>query len=223
MASYNIHLGIGRDGDFKPQRIAAVIRELQADIVALQEVALGAPAFNMLEYLSGACGMSAIAGPTLVTPHGDYGNAILTHYRAIHVRRLDLSVARREPRGALVVELDCSGQRLCLIATHLGLRPAERREQIRRLLQSVHDAGAVPTVLIGDLRGQPVVGVFLCSYGSGAGRVARSAGREPVLGRMDNGVLGAAPAGLAVRPVRNLDDQQNIARSQDQGVCRTYR
>ena len=161
VASYNIHLGIGRDGDFKPQRIAAVIKELRADIVALQEVALGAPAFNMLEYLRSACGMSAIAGPTLVTPHGDYGNAILTHYRAVDVRLLDFSMARHEPRGALDVEFDCDGQRLRLIATHLGLWPAERREQIRRLLRSMHDAGPMPTVLIGDLNewflwGRPV-------------------------------------------------------------------
>lgn len=151
VASYNIHLGIGRDGHLKPQRIAAVIKELRADIVALQEVALGAPGFNMLEYLRTACGMSVIAGPTLVTPHGAYGNAILTHCRATEVRRLDLNVARREPRGALDVEFDCNGQRLRLIATHLGLRPAERREQIRRLLRCVRDGGPMPTVLIGDL------------------------------------------------------------------------
>lgn len=151
VASYNIHLGIGRDGHLKPQRIAAVIKELQAEIVALQEVALGAPGFNMLEYLGRACGMSAIAGPTLVTPHGEYGNAILTHCRATEVRRLDLNVARREPRGALDVEFDCDGRRLRLIATHLGLRPAERREQIRRLLRNVRDVRPTPTVLIGDL------------------------------------------------------------------------
>lgn len=161
VASYNIHLGIGRDGHLKPQRIAAVIKELRADIVALQEVALGAPGFNMLEYLRTACGMSAIAGPTLVTPHGEYGNAILTHCRATEVRRLDLNVARREPRGALDVEFDCDGQRLRLIATHLGLRPAERREQIRRLLRCVRDGCPMPTVLIGDLNewflwGRPV-------------------------------------------------------------------
>lgn len=67
VASYNIHLGIGRDGQFKPQRIAAVIGEMNADIVALQEVALGAPGFNMLEYLRDACRLHAVAGPTLVT------------------------------------------------------------------------------------------------------------------------------------------------------------
>ena len=151
VASYNIHLGIGRDGQFKPHRIAAVIEELKADIVALQEVALGAPGFNMLEYLRQACRLNAIAGPTLVTKRGDYGNAILTRFRTVDVRRLDLSVPRREPRGALDVDLDCDGQPLRVIATHLGLRPAERREQIRRLLRCVQGTQAGPTVLLGDL------------------------------------------------------------------------
>src|SRR5215210_3561879 len=80
VASYNIHLGIGRDGHFQPQRIAAVIQEMNADIVALQEVALGAPGFDMLEYLRQTCQMEGIAGPTLVTKRGDYGNAVLTRF-----------------------------------------------------------------------------------------------------------------------------------------------
>lgn len=151
VASYNIHLGIGRDGHFKPQRIAAVIGELKADIVALQEVALGAPGFNMLEYLRDACRLHAVAGPTLVTSEGDYGNAVLTRYRVTEVHRLNLSVPRREPRGALDVQLDCEGQPLRLIATHLGLWPAERREQIRRLLRTVQEAASLPTVLLGDV------------------------------------------------------------------------
>ncbi len=161
VATYNIHLAIGRDGHYNPSRIAAVIKELQADIIALQEVALGAPGLNMLNYLRSACGMDGIAGPTLVTPHGDYGNAILSRCRATEVRRLDLNVARREPRGALDVEFDCDSQRLRVIATHLGLRPAERRAQIRQLLLSLRNASPMPTVLIGDLNewflwGRPV-------------------------------------------------------------------
>ena len=151
VATYNIHLGIGRDGHFKPHRIAEVIRELKADIIALQEVAMGAPGFNMLEYLRDACRLNAIAGPTLVTAQGDYGNAILTHFQPQRVRRLDLSFPRREPRGALDVELDCNGKALRFVATHLGLRPAERRAQIKSLLREVESAGQMPTVLIGDL------------------------------------------------------------------------
>jgi endonuclease/exonuclease/phosphatase family metal-dependent hydrolase len=151
VATYNIHLGIGRDGHFKPHRIAEVISEMRADVIALQEVAMGAPGFNMLEYLRDACRLHAIAGPTLLTARGDYGNAILTRLHVKEVRRLDLSFPRREPRGALDVEFDCDGHPLRVVATHLGLRPAERRAQIKRILREVENAGSTPTVLIGDV------------------------------------------------------------------------
>ena len=38
VASYNIHKCVGTDGLFDPRRIEAVLLELNADIVALQEV-----------------------------------------------------------------------------------------------------------------------------------------------------------------------------------------
>jgi len=151
VVSYNIHLGIGTDGRFEPERIAAVIKELQADVIALQEVGLGPPGFNMLQYLRDACHMNAIAGPTLVSKHGDYGNALLTRFHATAIRRLNISVPRCQPRGALDVELDCDGSHLRIIATHLGLRPAERRKQIQRLLDHVRNTSVLPLVLIGDL------------------------------------------------------------------------
>lgn len=161
VATYNIHLGIGRDGHFDPERIAAVIEEMRADAIALQEVALCATGFNMLEFLRDRCRLHAIAGPTLVTARGHYGNAILTRFKTLAVRQHDLTVGRREPRGALDVTLDCAGRPLRLIATHLGLRPAERRSQIQRLLVALEADRTVPTVLIGDLNewflwGRPV-------------------------------------------------------------------
>ena len=37
-ASYNIHKAVGVDGRRSPDRILAVLHELQADVIALQEV-----------------------------------------------------------------------------------------------------------------------------------------------------------------------------------------
>lgn len=155
VASYNVHIGIGRDGHFRPQRIADVICELGADIVALQEVQLGSGAFNLLEYLQEATGMHAVAGPTHSRPlHGEYGNAVLTRHRIVSQRQLDLGVAGREPRGALDVVIDC-GQPVRVLATHLGLRPWERREQVARLLEALgtEEGPQKPaaTVLLGDI------------------------------------------------------------------------
>ena len=159
LASYNIHLGIGRDGVFVPERIAAVLGELQADVVALQEVPMGPEPYDMLAYLQQATGLNALAAPTLINPrHGAYGNALLTRHRPLSAERLDISVPRRQPRGAIDASLDCRlpgfGEPLRVIGTHLGLRPAERRLQVPRLLDAIDERdkkGVTPTVLMGDI------------------------------------------------------------------------
>jgi endonuclease/exonuclease/phosphatase family metal-dependent hydrolase len=151
VASYNIHLGIGRDGLFQPERIGRVIAELDADVICLQEVERRTRGFDMLAYLGAASGYHAVAGPTLLTAHGDYGNAILSRHAPADVQRWDLSVPRREPRGAIAMTIDNGGRALRMIATHLGLRPAERRRQIRKLLACMQETGSMPTVLMGDV------------------------------------------------------------------------
>lgn len=152
-ASYNIHIGLGRDGRLAPERIASVVQELKADIIALQEVRLGAKRFDMPAYLRKATGYQVLAGPTIIDPvRGDYGNALLTRQRVKSFCRIDLSVDGCEPRGAIDVTLDCGEETLRVVATHLGLRPAERREQVTRLLNVLAEApAALPTILLGDL------------------------------------------------------------------------
>ncbi len=151
VASYNIHVAVGTDGRFDPERIAAVIGELDADVVALQEVQFGPAPFDMLAFLRKATGYAGVAGPTLSGRHGEYGNAVLTRRPLLAARRLDLSVPRREPRGALDVTVLAGRGSLRIVATHLGLRPAERREQTRRLLAECTAPFEGITVLLGDL------------------------------------------------------------------------
>jgi len=105
----------------------------------------------MLDFLSARCGMEAIAGPTLVSSAGEYGNAILTRMPAGLVHRWNISVGRREPRGAIDAHLHYRGMTLRMVATHLGLWPGERRRQIRQLLQIIRQDNRFPTVLLGDL------------------------------------------------------------------------
>jgi endonuclease/exonuclease/phosphatase family metal-dependent hydrolase len=151
VASYNTHGGIGRDGHFVPKRIADVLKELDADIIALQEVENRATGFDMLAYLKGESGFEAIAGPTLLRRGADYGNGLLTRFKVLSVQRINLCVERCEPRGALDVELDCGGTPMRVLATHLGLRPYERREQIQRLLRVLESDRPLPTLLMGDI------------------------------------------------------------------------
>ncbi|MGZ9014594.1 MAG: endonuclease/exonuclease/phosphatase family protein [Burkholderiales bacterium] len=151
IASYNTHGGIGRDRHFVPKRIAEVVKEIDADIVALQEVENRTTGFDMLAYLEEQTGFEAIAGPTFLRNGADYGNGLLTRFRVLSTQRIDLCVSKCEPRGALDVEVDCGGTPLRVLATHLGLRPSERREQIRRLLRALEGDRPLPTVLMGDI------------------------------------------------------------------------
>jgi endonuclease/exonuclease/phosphatase family metal-dependent hydrolase len=153
VASYNVHRCKGRDGRRDPARVAAVIRELRADVIALQEIESGAAA--QLTALAHATGLTPVAGPTMLDPAGDYGNGLLTGLRVEHERRIDLSVRGREPRGAIEAVVRVAGTPLRIVGTHLGLRAIDRRRQVQALLRALVDADpddpSAPIVLAGDL------------------------------------------------------------------------
>lgn len=154
VATYNVHGCIGADGRHDPERTASVIAELRPDVIALQEVDSRAGVeggIDQFELLARSTGLRAIEGPTLHDHRGHYGNALLTRLPVASSRRIDLSVCRREPRGALDVELLAGGQRLRAIATHLGLDWRERRRQVARLLALLRSAPDTLTVLLGDM------------------------------------------------------------------------
>lgn len=155
IVSWNVHQCVGVDGRYSPERIARVLRELAPDIVGLQEVDTARPpreALHQLDFLARATGLAAVAGFNMRREVGDYGNALLTRLPVREVRRLSLSIPRREPRGALDVELAAPGGGLRVIVTHFGLNPKERRIQADKLSRAIDaHAGGLPTVLTGDL------------------------------------------------------------------------
>lgn len=154
LATWNIHRCIGADGRYDPDRTRRVLRSLDADVVALQEVEVFHRDPELLPFLCADSDWRAIHGVTLDRPSGLYGNAVLTRLPVRNERRLDLSVRGREPRGALDLDLDVPGGVLRLLATHLGLRPGERRRQAGALVAALEDDahGIRPsrTVLMGD-------------------------------------------------------------------------
>lgn len=152
VATYNIHRAVGGDGRMDPARIARVVQELDADVVALQEVGFGCDLPGaLLSALGETMNARVIEGATLRDERGHYGNAVLTRISPTQTRHIDLSVPRREPRGAIELDIEVANSQVQIIATHLGLRPAERRQQIRCLLERLQDSSADVRVLIGDL------------------------------------------------------------------------
>ena len=151
VATYNIHDAVGGDGKFSPERIAAELAEIDADIIALQAVGADHDGVDTLERLRDATGLHAVAGPVRWRAAGAHGNCLLSRHRIVECTHLDLTYGHREARSALDAVVDCDGTLLRVLATHLGLRPAERRAQVRSLLQALEAETPHPTLLMGDL------------------------------------------------------------------------
>ncbi|REG36002.1 endonuclease/exonuclease/phosphatase family metal-dependent hydrolase [Archangium gephyra] len=157
LVSYNIHSGIGTDGHFDLNRVGDVLREINADVIALQEVGdyRGVTSReDQPEHLADLLGLHMAFGPNVVRNGRRYGNAILSRLPILKSKNYDLSVPRREPRGALRCDLDLgNGRQLHVFCLHLGLSMSERRRQEALLLSSDILRDAVrndPVVVCGD-------------------------------------------------------------------------
>ena len=152
IASYNVHKCVGTDGRFDPGRVAAVVQELNADVIALQEADIrvgSARGLLDLAALERATDLSPVHTLERSQTHGWRGNLILARNRVVEsVRRIRLPGL--EPRGALIVDLELKGVPLRFIAAHLGLLRRSRSQQAAALVEATHSV-VRPTVLLGDL------------------------------------------------------------------------
>lgn len=150
VATYNVHSGVGVDRRFRPERIAAVIDELHADVVALQEVLSPVRGFDVHAHLRDATGLHLVTMTTMQLAGGTFGNALLSRWPILDLAEHGLAIGNREPRGAIDATIGRDARELRVIATHLGLRRTERSEQLSRLVEIVKSAPDLPTVLAGD-------------------------------------------------------------------------
>ncbi|HET7924603.1 MAG TPA: endonuclease/exonuclease/phosphatase family protein, partial [Rhodanobacteraceae bacterium] len=150
IATYNVHSAVGVDRRFRPQRIADVIEELGADVVALQEVLSPVRELDVHAHLREATGLHFVAMATMQLAGGTFGNALLSRWPIVDLAEHGLSVPKREPRGAIDATIGREARELRVLATHLGLRAYERSAQLARLLDIVREAPEMPTVLLGD-------------------------------------------------------------------------
>lgn len=155
VASYNIRKAIGLDRRRKPERTLEVLRELDADVIALQEADRrfgGRAAAIPIHMLEENSPYKAVPLDTRPNSVGWHGNAILVrkdvdvaHYEPVHLPTL-------EPRGAVMAELTVNGEHLRVVGMHLDLSGLWRRRQVKALLHHLHASERpMPTVMMGDL------------------------------------------------------------------------
>lgn len=153
VASYNIHKGVGTDRRRDLTRTAAVISEIGADILALQEVdtRFGTRTGLLdLDSLRRDLGLIAIPLDQTGPAHGWHGNLLLVRNSLVQeVHKLDLPGF--EPRGAIVTDLTINGHDVRVVNTHLGLLPKSRAAQARAIIDKVATLPERPTLLMGDL------------------------------------------------------------------------
>ena len=153
VATYNIHRWRGLDGRRDPERIAEVMMELDADIIGLQELdyhTYSRARKREFDNILHSTGFTVVHGHTVQQGVGRFGNALLTTHRVLDVRRLNLSVPGREPRGAIDADLEINGEKVQVIVTHLGLRAYERKYQVKRLLQLLPEEPDRMVIMLGD-------------------------------------------------------------------------
>ena len=154
VATYNIRKAVGLDQRRNPARILSVLNEIDADIVALQEVdrRFGARAsalpLSMLTTDTNYVPVPLNFRPAAI---GWHGNVILIRkgFEVRHAQPIDMPTL--EPRGAVMAELSVNGHPLRVIGVHLDLSGLWRRKQIRALLAAIDTSPRhMPTVIMGD-------------------------------------------------------------------------
>jgi endonuclease/exonuclease/phosphatase family metal-dependent hydrolase len=156
IATYNIHKCKGLDLRVKPRRIVDVLRQIDADIVALQEVVSieGASAEkDQSRFIADTLGYELTTGENRRHRGGSYGNVLLSRLPIVESRNLDITVKGREPRGCLHVHLDLGGgRRVDIYNLHLGTAFFERRRQVKRLLDTeiLNRRHTAPRIMLGD-------------------------------------------------------------------------
>jgi len=160
--TYNIHHAEGNDGQLDPARIAAVIRESEADLVGLNEVfhplAVAEGRGPMLIEIAEELGMRYLFGSTLPEVPGSswpapYGNALLCRQLLLNAATYRLPAPEgRESRGVVAADIEFDqGRRLTCLVTHLDHRSEQvRAEQCEHILRATTHLAAQPHLLIGD-------------------------------------------------------------------------
>lgn len=167
VASYNIRKAIGSDRRRRPERVLEVLRELDADVVALQEAdrRFGTRAGVLTPFLHDH-GWQAAPVALRAASMGWHGNAILVRADATVLACEQIHLPALEPRGAVLADLRIKGVPLRMVGMHLDLSGLWRRRQAHAILAHVEASSTpLPTVMAGDLNEWSAQGGCLRDFG----------------------------------------------------------
>ena len=144
IVTYNVHKCRGMDRRVRPERIVSVLRETDADIIALQEVLSiegHAPKLNQARFIADELHLHYCVGENRRLLGGSYGNVILSRWPFSTVSNYDITWRGRERRGSLRADVQVKTEEgtptlLHIFNVHLGTAFIERRHQARRLVSS---------------------------------------------------------------------------------------
>lgn len=158
LATYNVHKCRGLDRRMKPERIAAVISELNADVVAIQEILNVKHGRQELDQVDGILqrlpGYVSCFGENRTLYGGEYGNLTLSRFRFETCRNYDVTWRNKERRGCLRTDIHvCDKALMHIFNVHLGTGFVERRHQAQRLLSEEvlnRKEFSGPRIVVGD-------------------------------------------------------------------------
>jgi endonuclease/exonuclease/phosphatase family metal-dependent hydrolase len=136
----------------RPDRVAAVLHDIGADVIALQEVVGAGPAgLNHIEEIGASLGMGWVLAPVRSLRGHQFGNAVLSRFPVTHHSQHDLTWKSCEERCLQRVDLNVNGRTLHVYNVHLGTAILERRYQAQRLATVVADKHVTGAkIVLGD-------------------------------------------------------------------------
>lgn len=152
-ASYNVHKCVGTDRRFDPARIEAVIAEIGADVIALQEADRrfgDRRGLLDLDRLRAATGLVPVPVANGHRGHGWHGNLLLTRGGATRKVR-QVTLPGLEPRGALMADIELGAGAIRVLGVHLGLLRHSRMLQVGSLIAHAAEESDLPVILMGDM------------------------------------------------------------------------
>lgn len=158
VAAYNIRHGEGVDRTLDLARIADVLAQLDADVIALQEVDQGTDRTGRVDQaaaIAARLGYRGVHGAHRPFQGGAYGNAVLTRLPVRASRTHAVPPAAGQALAVLEVEVAMPGLGpVSVVSVHLAGSLDDRMAQAQAITR-LFAAADRPIVLAGDFNGRP--------------------------------------------------------------------